>query len=346
MIRRDFIIGLVVLAVLIATPFIWPTRYVLGQFTLFFIWATVVTQWNLVFGVAGIFSLAQMALFAMGGYVTGMLGLYFGWSLWVAMFVGGLSAVLFSLLIGLACLRLRGAYVALLTLAIAQTMYLLIITDTECFFMDGVTCRNFTGGTRGLTKYGDYGFREMLGRKHFAYGNYFLALSVLAAATIFSIFIIRSPLGLAFRAMRDSSVYAVSRGVSRFKYQLLVFAASAFFTGLAGAVYAGYFRVMGANTLYLSLLLFLLSMMVVGGLGSAWGPLLGVAALMLVDEVLKESVEFRNIGLGLILIGFVVIWPKGLAGALEAGWQRLRRRGQKDAAGAVTEQDGEGVKRG
>lgn len=339
MIRRDVIVGFLILALLIVTPFIWPTRYVLGQFTLLFIWATVVTQWNLVFGLAGIFSLAQMALFAMGGYVTGMLGLYFGWSLWVAMFVGGFSAVLFSLLIGLACLRLRGAYVALLTLAIAQTMYLLIITDTECFFMDGVTCRNFTGGTRGLTKYGDFGFREMLGRQDFAYGNYFLALAVLAAATAFSIFIIRSPLGLAFRALRDSSVYAVSRGVSRFKYQMLVFAASAFFTGLAGAVYAGYFRVMGANTLYLPLLLFLLSMMVVGGLGSAWGPLLGVAALMLVDEVLKEAVGFRNIGLGLILIGFVVIWPKGIAGAIEAAWHRLRRPQKENGATASPEQN-------
>jgi len=339
MIRRDLIIGVLLLAILIATPFIWPTRYILGQFTLFFIWATVVTQWNLVFGVAGIFSLAQMALFAMGGYVTGMLALYFGWPLWIAMFVGGLGAVLLSLLIGLACLRLRGAYVALLTLAIAQTMYLLIITDTECFFMDGVTCRNFTGGTRGLTKYGDFGFRELLGRKHFPYGNYFLALAVLAAASAFSIFIIRSPLGLAFRALRDNPVYAVSRGVSRFKYQLLVFAASAFFTGLAGAVYAGYFRVMGANTLYLSLLLFLLSMMVVGGLGSAWGPLLGVATLMLVDEVLKESVEYRNIGLGLILIVFVVVWPKGIAGAIEAAWHRLRKPQKKDAATAPAEQN-------
>lgn len=334
MIRRDLIVGILVLALLIAAPFIWPTRYVLGQFTLFFIWATVVTQWNLVFGVAGIFSLAQMALFSMGGYVTGMLGLYFGWSLWIAMFVGGLAAVLFGLIISLACLRLRGAYVALLTLAIAQTMYLMIITDTECFFMDGVTCRNFTGGTRGLTKYGDYGFRELLGRQHFAYGNYFLALGVLAMATAFSIFIIRSPLGLAFRALRDSSVYAVSRGISRFKYQLLVFAASAFFTGLAGAVYAGYFRVMGANTLYLSLMLFLLSMMVVGGLGSAWGPLLGVAALMLIDEVLKEAVEFRNIGLGLILIVFVVVWPSGLAGAVEAIWHRVKSPGAKRAAAA------------
>ena len=202
--------------------------------------------------------------------------------------------------------------------------------------MDGVTCRNFTGGTRGLTKYGDFGFRELLGRKYFTYGNYFLALAVLALATAFSVLIVRSPLGLAFRALRDNSPYAVARGISRFKYQLLVFATSAFFTGLAGGVYAGYFRVMGANTLYLSQLLFLLSMMVVGGLGSPWGALIGVAALLLVDEILKEAVEFRNIGLGLILVVFVVAWPSGLAGAIEAGWQRLRLSARSQHAHQTT----------
>ena len=103
---------------------------------------------------------------------------------------------LFSLLIGLACLRLRGPYVALLTLAIAQVMYLLIITDTACFYMEGVTCRNFTGGTRGLSKFGDFGFREMLGRREYLKGDYYLSLFLLSLALVFSFVIIRSPLGL------------------------------------------------------------------------------------------------------------------------------------------------------
>jgi branched-chain amino acid transport system permease protein len=323
--RQDLTIGILALAAAVAVPFIWPTRYVVEELTLFCIWATVVTQWNLVFGVAGVFSLAQMAIFAVGGYVTGMLGLYLGWSLWIAMFGGAIAAVMFSVLVGLGCLRLRGAYVALLTLAVAQTVYLLIITDVECFYMEGVTCRNFTGGTRGLAKYGDFGFRELLPYKYMAFGDYFLALAVLAAATAFSVFVIRSPLGLAFQALRDNPAYAVSRGIGRFKVQLLVFTASAFFTGLAGAVYAGHFRVMGANTLYLSLLLLLLSMMIVGGVGRAWGPLVGAAALMVVDEVLRQFVQWRLLGIGLMLILFVVIWPDGLAGRLEALARRLMR---------------------
>jgi branched-chain amino acid transport system permease protein len=325
MIKRDAAIGIVLLAVAALVPFVWPERYVLLELTLLFIWATVVTQWNLVFGVAGVFSLAQMAIFAMGGYVTGLTGLYLHWSLWATLPLAAIGAVLFSVLIGLACLRLGGAYVALLTFAIAEAMYWLIITDTECFYMEGVTCRNFTGGTRGLVNFGDFGFRHMLGYKYAAFGNYFLALVLLALATAFSIFVIRSPLGMAFAALRDNATYAVARGIGRFKYQLLVFAASAGFTGLAGAVYAGYFTVMGADTLNLSLLLLLLSMMVIGGLGTVWGPIVGAVTLTLVNEVLNEFVDWRLLGLGLILVLFTIFWPAGIVGVIESLWTRLQR---------------------
>jgi branched-chain amino acid transport system permease protein len=324
--QRDALVGTLIFAVALVAPFFLSGRYVIGQLTLFFIWATIVTQWNLVFGVAGIFSLAQLALFAFGGYSTAMLGLYFDWNLWFALPIGGLAAVVLSLIIGLACLRLRGPYVALLTLAISQVMYLLIITDTACFYMEGVTCRNFTGGTRGFAKYGDFGFREFLGYKYMAHGDYYLALAVLTLATCFSIFVIHSPLGAAFQALRDNPDYARSRGISRFKFQMVVFASSAFFTGLAGGVYSGYYKVMGANTLYTSLLLFLLAMMVIGGLGQTWGPVLGAAALMLADEALKDYPDYRAMGVGAALVIFVLLWPKGIAGGFSALVQRMKAK--------------------
>lgn len=322
--RFDLMVGVVLLAVLAVLPFLGLSSYYIGQLILFFLWGTVVTQWNLVFGVAGIFSLAQMALFAFGGFVTGMMGLYLNWSLWAALPIAGLGTVLFSLLVGIACLRLRGPYVALLTIAIAQVMYLLIITDTECFYMEGVTCRNFTGGTRGLAKFGDFGMRDLLGAK-WMHGHYYMGLVLLSISTIISIAVIRGPLGLAFRALRDNPPYAMARGLDRFKYQLIVFATSAFFTGVAGGVYAGHFKVIGANVLYLSLLLFLLAMIIVGGIGRVWGPILGAAVLMVVDEPLKDFVEWRNIGLGLIIALFAILWPQGIAGAIETGWQHLKR---------------------
>ena len=311
--RRDILIALALAAVLALVPLLTGTRYVLTQMTLFFIWAIVVTQWNLVLGVAGIFSLAQMALFATGAYATAMLGYYFAVPILLAMPVAGLVTVAVSALIGLACLRLRGPYVALLTLAIAQVIYLMVVNDTACFTNPPSGCLPLFGGVRGFSRFGDLGFRGLLGSKWYV-AHYYVGLALATLAVIFSIAIIRGPLGLAFQALRDNPGYAISRGISKFKYQLWVFSLSAFFTGVAGAFYAAQFGVVGPIVFSLAMLLFLLSMIVVGGMGTVWGPLLGAAVLMLADEGMREFGDWRDIGLGLILAVFVILLPKGLIG--------------------------------
>ena len=311
--RRDILIALALAAVLALVPLLTGTRYVLTQMTLFFIWAIVVTQWNLVLGVAGIFSLAQMALFATGAYATAMLGYSFAVPILLAMPVAGLVTVAVSALIGLACLRLRGPYVALLTLAIAQVIYLMVVNDTACFTNPPSGCLPLFGGVRGFSRFGDLGFRGLLGSKWYV-AHYYVGLALATLAVIFSIAIIRGPLGLAFQALRDNPGYAISRGISKFKYQLWVFSLSAFFTGVAGAFYAAQFGVVGPIVFSLAMLLFLLSMIVVGGMGTVWGPLLGAAVLMLADEGMREFGDWRDIGLGLILAVFVILLPKGLIG--------------------------------
>lgn len=323
-VRRDILIGAACLAVAAALPWLGGGRYVVTQSTLFFVWAVVVVQWNLVLGIGGIFSLAQMALFAVGAYATAMLGFYWKVPMVAAIPVAGLAAVAASMLIGLACLRLRGPYVALLTLAIAQVMFVLIVNDTECYTTTG-GCMPLFGGVRGIGQFGDIGLRALFPSKWFV-AHYYVALALLVVAVAFSIAVIRGPLGLAFRALRDNPGYALSRGVSAFKYQLWIFAVSAFFTGIAGGFYAVHFRVVGPTVFSFSLLLFLIAMIVVGGLGSIWGPILGAAVLMLADEGMKEFSDYRNIGLGLMLALFVILWPGGLTAAIDRIWTRLARR--------------------
>lgn len=317
--KRDILICLVLVTLMALLPAVIGTRYIITQITLFFIWGVVVTQWNLVLGVAGIFSLAQMALFAVGAYGTAMLGYYFGWPMPLAMLAAALVTVVVSMLIGLACLRLKGPYVALLTLAIAQVVYLMVVNDTDCFTNPPSGCMPLFGGVRGFSRFGDLGFRALLGSKWFI-GQYYVGLALLLLAVLFSILLIRGPLGLAFKALRDNPGYAMSRGVGQLKYQLWVFGLSAFFTGLAGAFYAVQFGVVGPIVFSLTMLLFLLAMIVVGGMGTIWGPLLGAALLMLADEGMREIGDWRDIGLGLILAIFVITLPKGLAGL------RLRQR--------------------
>jgi len=324
--RRDLTIGLILLAAAIALPFLDPPRFLLTQMILLFIWATVVSQWNLVFGVAGIFSLAQVGLFALGAYTSGTMAKYLDMSIWYTFPFAGLVVMFFSMLLGLACLRLRGIYVALLTLAAAQVLHVLILNDTSCFDQQGAVCRPFTGGSSGLSGYGDLGFRPLL-RADWFLGDYYSTLALLTIAMVVSFVIVNSRIGLAFQALRDNPDLARSRGVSQFQYQLLVFALSAFFTGVAGGFYAAHFGSIGPGLLEFSLLVFLIAMMVVGGIGNPWGPLVGAALLMIGEEGLREATEnFRNVGLGVMPLVLMIALPDGIMGALRKAGQRITRR--------------------
>ncbi len=330
----DLTAAIIVAAIAAAVPFAGLSRYTIGELLLMLVYATVASQWNLLFGVAGVFSLAQMAVFALGGYATAMLGSYLHWSLWLAMPMAGVASVLFSVLIGLACLRLSGAYVALLTLAVAQVMYLLIVTDTACFRMAGTTCMQFTGGAVGFTDFGSLGTRALFHGQWIA-ADYALVAMLFALTMAFTYVVMHSPIGLAFRALRDNPGYARARGVNQFRMQLLVFALSAFFTGLAGGLYAAHFESVGPSALSLSQLLFIIAMVVVGGIGRFWGPLLGAVLLTAADELMRGADQFRLLGLGLIIAAAMVVLPQGVLGALDQARTRLFQPKRPEARAAA-----------
>ena len=137
----------------LAIPSLTSNRYILDLMVLFFVWSLVVTHWNLVLGQAGIFSLVQLAIFNLGGYFTAVLGAHLDIGPAYTLVPAGLFCAAFGFLIGVPCLRLRGAYVALLTFATHSVVYLLIFADTS----------GFTGGGYGLYGFGDYGFRDLFG---------------------------------------------------------------------------------------------------------------------------------------------------------------------------------------
>lgn len=323
--KRDIVAGVILVGCLTAFPIFASSKYWLGQAILFFIWVGVVTQWSLVLGVAGIFSLAQMLVFAIGGYTSAMLSTHFGWSPWFGLFAGGITAVVLGAAIGASTLRLHGAYVALLTLAMASAVQSLIVVDTACISFENNVCQTLTGGASGLSRLPDFGFREWLGYKHAIVGNYYLALVLMVMGSIFAFILINSPLGHAFRALRDNPVSATSRGINRTKYQILVFSLSAFFTGMLGAFYAGHFRAIGPTVLDIPTLLFLMSAMIIGGADRFWGPFLGVAVLMIFDDMVKEYAEWRMVGVGLFTVVCVITLPNGLVGSFEKIWWKWRK---------------------
>ncbi|WP_339106929.1 branched-chain amino acid ABC transporter permease [Roseovarius rhodophyticola] len=310
--QKHLLIGLMIISGFAALPLVLSERYLLGEVIVFFIWGMVAMNWNVLMGHAGVFSLAQMLFLACGAYGVAMGVTFASVPTWVMIPIAAIASAALALAIGMACLRLTGAYVALLTYAIAEMTHVLIITDTECFSLVANNCQQLFGGSTGFSRFEDFGFRPLL-KRHWILGNYYVVLIAFAITVLTVVVIIHGRLGLAFRAIRDNVGYASSRGIDRKKYQVAAFAITALLTGLAGGVYAAHFRFAGPSLFEFSSLMFVLAMVVVGGLGSTWGPLVGTGLMMVVVEVSKEMGDARNLVLGLALILFVIFLPKGLA---------------------------------
>lgn len=324
-IQRHLLGALLFVAVMATVPFFVTERYFLGEIIIFMLWASVATQWNVLTGHAGVFSLGQMLFFAIGSYTIGMSAAYLDLSPWIAMPLGAILAAIAAFFIGVACLRLASAYVALLTFAIVFMVHTLIIADSDCFTMAGGFCQPLFGGGNGFSGFDDFGFRGLL-RGNWIFGNYFVVLACLALSLVASIVVIHGRLGLAFRALRDSTLYAASRGLDPTRFRVIAFVITAFFTGLTGAVHATHFRFSGPSLFELPTLVFILAMVIVGGLRSTWGPIFGAMAMMVLVEIAKGMGDVRNTAVGVVLVLFVLLLPRGIAGAASAAWRRLRRR--------------------
>lgn len=302
----------IVLVAAVAFPFVFNDPYLIGVALAGFLYLVVTESWNLVLGVSGILSFAQMGFFGVGAYTSAILNLNLHWSPWLTSPIGALTAVVASVVVGLPALRLRGVYVVLLTLAFQEIMSVLIQTDTS----------GFTGGAIGLLNLDPY-LPFSMGMQGQLTGTYFLALALVVIVSFLIYRIIRSPIGLGLKAMRDAEEVAANRGVNPARYKLLVFMISAFFTGLAGAFYVHYTSVAAPSVLDFGLTMNLLAMIVVGGWGTFAGPIVGTALLTVLSELLQGISTYRLVVLGLIMVVTIVVAPQGLVGLANAGVRRL-----------------------
>jgi branched-chain amino acid transport system permease protein len=303
-----------VLALAALLPVLWQNDYVIDVALTALIWMILNQSWNLQLGFGGIWNFGQLAIFAIGAYASALVALHWGVPAWMAMIMGGLGASLASLVIAIPALRLRGIYASLLTFSFGEVVRLLVISDES-----GVT-----GGTFGLAGVPDLAFGGLSpDARQRAY--YWLALAIVTLVAVFIYVFVHSPLGTALRALRDSPGYAASRGISPLRMQVITFCASAFIAGIAGAFYAHYFGVISPSVMGLGPMALFVAMLVVGGLGTLSGPLLGTALVMLVSEYLRDYQESRLIIVGVILLVTMVVAPRGLVPALGGGWARIQR---------------------
>jgi branched-chain amino acid transport system permease protein len=296
---------LAVVAALAAAGPLIGDAYVLHVLILCFIWIIVVSAWDLVMGYAGIFNFAQLALFALGGYASGMLSISLGVPPVLAAPLAALVTGAVGLLIALPCLRLRGEYVALFTFAVHLAL--------PTLFEKG---RAFgTGGASGLVGIPPIRIGDLAFGTQNKIGWYYLALSAAAAAVALIYFVIvRGRWGLAFVALRDSEDFARSLGIDDYATKLKLFVVSAIVTGFAGALYAHYIGVMTPRVLGNEFFLMVMVMLSTGGLGRYPGAILGAVAVTVANELLRETGQFRLLALGAIVVVVVILLPNGLSG--------------------------------
>lgn len=311
--QKEYRIYIIMVAVFSLLPFFYhENRYVMHVLILFLIWGVVAAAWDLILGYAGIVSLGQIAFFAVGGYASGMLSMSTGVSPWACIAAGGIVAGVIGLGIGLPCLRLRGVYVAVVTLGLHLVMPTLLMRG-----------RDFgTGGWYGLSNIPPLRVSAPLGLVPI----YYVALGMFFLLLFFMDKIIHSSIGLAFVALREAEQFAESLGVNQYKYKLMVFSMSAFFTGVMGAFYAHYISKITPAILNLDLFLLVLVMVVLGGKGRFPGAVIGAFVLTVLNEVLRAAEIYRVLVLGLIIVLTMIYMPNGLMGSFELLTHSIERR--------------------
>ena len=307
--RRDLILLLVIYAVLCLLPIgVHSNMHLMNLLITCLIWAVVAASWDLIMGFAGIFTFGQVAFFVFGAYASAMVTRNGGISPWLGIFLAASFAGLFGVLVGLPCLRLKGAYVALVTFAVHMIL--------EPFLKSNAGRAIGTGGSQGILSIppltlGGYEFTSLSPVPWFYTA---LGLSLLALLVIY--WVIKSPWGLAFVAVRDSGLFARSLGVDDFKYKLAVFGLSAALTGMIGAFYAHYVGMLSTRILGLDLFLLLMVMLVVGGMGRFPGAFIGAFVTIFFSEALRPLESWRMLIFGAVVILVVIFFPRGIAGLL------------------------------
>ncbi len=300
--------------------FFHSDSYVMNVLMLCLIWGVVAASWDLILGYASVFSFGHLSFFAIGGYTSGLLGVYLGVPPWIGMLIGGIAAAFIGILVGIPCLRLKGMYLAIVTFSIQFVLPTIIVMTGP-----GMIKSFNSGGTFGLQRIPPPVLFGYTFTKSELVPWYYLTL-VLFLVFVYAIYrIIRSPVGLAFIALRDAEPLAKNLGIDEYRYKLLVFGISSFIAGVMGAYYAHYFAMISPATLGLEVFLIVLLMVLFGGLGVFPGAAIGAFVVTLINEALRPLLEWRLVILGAIVIFVMIFMPKGVAGIPELLGQVYRR---------------------
>ncbi|ODU56460.1 MAG: branched-chain amino acid ABC transporter permease [Comamonadaceae bacterium SCN 68-20] len=274
---------------------------------------------NLLTGNTGLISLGHAGFLAVGAYATAIVAGRLGWPMPASLLAGGTCAALAGLVVGIPSLRLKGLYLAITTMAFAVIINHLILNGGS-----------LTGGSEGLSVPQPALFGVPLAAER---GYFLFVLGTLVLAVFAMLNLLRSRVGRALMAIRDHDIAARAMGIDLVRWKLLAFMVSAFYTGVAGGLLAYYTRYLNVDSFSLLVSIEALSMLIVGGLGSVAGALMGTAFIFVLNEGLgllfsllgsgtlsTAAYEVKGIVYGLAIVLFLRFEPDGLVGR----WRDLK----------------------
>jgi branched-chain amino acid transport system permease protein len=278
---------------LLALPQITSDAYLLRILTLASIFAIFAASWDLLSGFTGQMNFGHALFFGVGAYGAALLNQNAGIPPLGSIPLGALAAVVAGLVIGIPCLRLRGTYLALTTLAFPIILMGLIFAFPD-----------FTGGELGIS-----GLQRIVRSR---VTNYYIIVVIMLVLVSIMWKITDSNIGIIFHAIREDEVAVRAAGINTTRYKLMAFCLSGFFAGIAGGLYAHFMRIAGPSTLEVSMSFQVVIWSVFGGVVTIWGPVGAVFIIFPLLEFFRLWPEFRMLMFAFVILMILLYMPQGL----------------------------------
>jgi branched-chain amino acid transport system permease protein len=312
--NRDLLKFLAFSVLILATPLAFNGGYLMNVLVFVGIHTMLAIGLNLLLGYAGQISLGHAGFFGLGAYLSGILTTTYSWNPWLAMPVAALCVGALAFLIGFPILKLKGHYLAMATLGLGIIIFI-VFNETV----------DLTGGPSGLSGIPNLGVGSL--KFDSDVKNYYLIWTFTLVTVLLTLNLANSRVGRALRAIHDSEVAARVMGVNARLLKVQIFALSAVICSVAGSLYAHTMTFVSPASFGFNFSVELLTMVVIGGLGSIYGSFLGAALLTLLPEFLRAAHDYDIIIYGGLLMLMVMFMPGGLVRGVPDLFRKLLKKG-------------------
>lgn len=282
--------------------FLNPGEHTIHLLTRIVIISLFAISFNLLFGKTGLLSLGNAIFYGLGAYITGMVTKAYSPDYFILfVLLGALGALLLAIPLGILSLRLTEVYFTMLTFAFGQLAW-------------GITIKwyNFTGGDDGI---------QAIPRPEFLLStkSYYLFCFVIVTICIYLIWrLYRSPFGLVLSSIRQNPKRVTFLGLNVYRHQFVAYIVSAFFTGISGSLYSGLDGSIHPGMLFWTQSGSIILMTILGGINNFFGPIIGTAIFIVLEDYIGRSTEYWSFFIGAIMLVMVIVFPKGVTGIISS----------------------------